>query len=834
MNSTLFRTRSWITKITGSITIVALLGVFIPTTAFAVTLTGFPVTFGTTSIASGITGWVTNGLASTDTYISGGTPRPGASTAQHARLRRSGTMTKTVSTVGYNTIVLKYYWNGDNDGDGNSDNLKVYWKKTSDASYILLNTHQLNSSPAIDDELWANAQVSVSLPVSADDTSIDIRFEGAANALDEEARVDDVSVEGSAIVVPTTATLTLQKTVIKNNGGTAGDTDWTLKATGTTTIQGTEGAEAITNATVTAGTYILSEAGGPSGYSAGNWECTGNATAVNENTLTIAVGEIVTCTITNDDIAPSLTLIKTVSGGEASPEDWSLTATETSAEDPIVVSGTTGVQSGEDFAAGTYSLSESGDVVDYNFDGWDCTGEGVQDGANITLEIGESAVCTVTNVYDPVVPGSITVVKNTIGGDGTFNFTGLGEVVGEGATPQFELITEGGTANDAFTDLVPGAYSIAEAPAEGWSATNATCTSNMKEDTFAPTAIALSEDEAVTCTFTNTKTTGTLTVKKIVINNNEETSSVSDFSFQIDGGDAIAFNESGENDITVSTGSHTITEVLNDAYTVSYDNCSVDMSPGGTATCTITNDDKPTTGTIVLVKNTIGGDGEFSFDTDIQEKVSTLTTGEGSGSLTFKDITPGTYSITEIPVDGWTLQSSTCSDESSPSSISLSRGETVVCTFTNTSTAPEKTEGERRIIAGGTEGNGPQGQVLGATTGPEGEVLGENACTPYLGSYIIPGKTNNSDDVTKLQKFLNKVLGISLPLDGTFAGETIAAVKKFQLMHKIEILRPWVGVTLPSEDHATGWVYKTTLRYINLTECPTLSIPPVAGTDLSL
>ena len=61
------------------------------------------------------------------------------------------------------------------------------------------------------------------------------------------------------------ATLTLVKTVTNDNGGTALPTDWTLAAAGPTPITGTTGSPAVTNATVNAGTYTLSESGGPSG-----------------------------------------------------------------------------------------------------------------------------------------------------------------------------------------------------------------------------------------------------------------------------------------------------------------------------------------------------------------------------------------------------------------------------------------------------------------------------------------------------------------------------------------------------------------------------------------
>ncbi|MEN9562603.1 MAG: hypothetical protein RIR73_847, partial [Chloroflexota bacterium] len=106
---------------------------------------------------------------------------------------------------------------------------------------------------------------------------------------------------------PASATLTLQKTVTNNNGGTAADAAWTLAAAGTTNISGVEGSAAVTNAVVTPGNYTLNESGGPAGYSTtGIWACSGftSGSQTDDDTLTLNAGDNVTCVITNDDISP--------------------------------------------------------------------------------------------------------------------------------------------------------------------------------------------------------------------------------------------------------------------------------------------------------------------------------------------------------------------------------------------------------------------------------------------------------------------------------------------------------------------------------------------------
>lgn len=116
-------------------------------------------------------------------------------------------------------------------------------------------------------------------------------------------------------------------------------------------------------------------------------------------------------------------------------------------------------------------------------------------------------------------------------------------------------------------------------------------------------------------------------------------------------------------------------------------------------------------------------------------------------------------------------------------------------------------------------GGGPLGQVLGASTG---EVLGES-CGLYLDKFIRFNRNNDAEQVKKLQQFLNKWLGLTLPLTGFYGPLTYEAVLQFQTQYASTILTPW-GLTSP-----TGIVYLTTLRQINMLECPALALelPPL-------
>ena len=118
---------------------------------------------------------------------------------------------------------------------------------------------------------------------------------------------------------------------------------------------------------------------------------------------------------------------------------------------------------------------------------------------------------------------------------------------------------------------------------------------------------------------------------------------------------------------------------------------------------------------------------------------------------------------------------------------------------------------------------GAPGTILGATN--QGQVLGAaTTCGPYLLTYIKFDAENNQGEVSKLQQFLNEVVGSTLPITGYYGVMTRDAVNKFQTTNSKEVLRPWIPHGHPSETEPTGYVYKTTKRWINMIKCPTLNL----------
>ena len=134
------------------------------------------------------------------------------------------------------------------------------------------------------------------------------------------------------------------------------------------------------------------------GYEAGAWGTDCDA----GGDVSVALGEHKTCTITNDDIAPQLTLTKVVindDGGSAGPDDFGL-----SVDGSGVTSGAT-----DTYLANTpLAIDETG-LTGYSF--VSISGDQVCPaalGGTVTLQPGDDVSCTITNDDEP---STLTLVK---------------------------------------------------------------------------------------------------------------------------------------------------------------------------------------------------------------------------------------------------------------------------------------------------------------------------------------------------------------------------------------------------------------------------------------
>lgn len=298
----------------------------------------------------------------------------------------------------------------------------------------------------------------------------------------------------------TPTTLTLVKVVVNDNGGnpaTSNPTQWNLFAVGDT-VDEFAGPGGVSGE-VAPGTYFIGEDGGPpDGYAPSPWVCSGFTTNGGSLTppdvLVIKEGENVTCTITNDDIAPTLKLIKVVSGGVAVPGDFTLSASATTSPasdfnfsdngDPEVATTTHTIR-----ANTFYIISESG-PSDYRQTGLACDVGNVVGSSTVNLDAGINATCTVTNTYTPgggPTTGTLTLQKTVVNDEG-----------GTASADEFQAMIDGSAvAWDTPATLSPGSYTASETTLAGYIA------GSWGGDCAADGTVVLAAGENKTCTILN-------------------------------------------------------------------------------------------------------------------------------------------------------------------------------------------------------------------------------------------------------------------------------------------------------------------------------------------
>lgn len=484
---------------------------------------------------------------------------------------------------------------------------------------------------------------------------------------------------------PTTATLTLVKQVTKDNGGVAEPTDWTLSADGPTDVSGVTGSGAITNAVVDPGTYNLSESG-PFGYSASAWACTGTGTIVDDDTITLAAGNNMTCTITNDDIAPFLTFIKEVIngfGGTALASAWTLFATG-----PTPLSGAGGVTSGPTFSASSYTLSETGGPSNYASSlGCVTNGGATTTSSTLALSVGDTATCIFRNSQKQ--PGVLHVIKNVIN-DNPEGYQG------SAIDSDFTMNVSGGNANPAsFSGDENGTDVTIDAGASFSVSETGEQTANYGMTLSGDCSGTMPEGGDLICTVTNNDnppTTGGLTVTKVVVNDNGGTKVVSDFPLMVDD-TAVTSGESNQ----FAEGSYTVSETGDSHYATTYSGAcdgtpNVTVTNGQSATCTITNDDIAPSLTLVKNVNNENG-GTATVDNWTLTAVGATTTISGAGGVASDEtLQAGAYTLSESDgPSGYEKGEWSCTDDDTEETVDVSEdqvtlglGDHVTCSITNT------------------------------------------------------------------------------------------------------------------------------------------------------
>lgn len=449
------------------------------------------------------------------------------------------------------------------------------------------------------------------------------------------------------------------KHVINDNGGTKAAGDFTTTITGVTTAVPTAaGVESpgVDNVLTTVGSYSVDE-GVHTGYTKTlSTGCSG----------TIALGETKTCTITNDDIAPTLKLVKVVTnnnGGNKNPVDWTLTATGTNGFSDLGNSTTFHAVN----AGVGYVLSES-TVPGYDAGSWSCD-VGNLSGSTVTLSLTQNATCTITNDDQAAHIIIIKQVTNDNGGTkvaGDFSGTISGVTV-SGGNAWTGTATPG--VNKTLTTV--GIYTVAENADSTYATTySADCTGT----------IALGETK--TCTVTNNDRAAHVVVIKHVINDNGGTKVTGDFMTTISGvttaiPTASGVESPGVDNVLTTVGSYSVNEGAHVGYdkTLSAD-CTGTIALGQTKTCTITNDDiQPKLTLTKIVTNDDGGNAVVS-DFPLFVNSTGVTSGVQNG------FNVGSYAASETNLAGYTAGSWT-GDCAANGTITLVAGDVKSCSINN-------------------------------------------------------------------------------------------------------------------------------------------------------
>lgn len=503
-----------------------------------------------------------------------------------------------------------------------------------------------------------------------------ISLNGSGGNQDRQLSADAVALPGN---------VTITKVVVNDNGGTKTVSDFPLFVGSTEVVSGVP-------TDFDAGTYTVSEIG-DSNYAAGQWG--GDCDPVTGE-LVVEEGLAYSCTITNDDIAPSLALTKVLAGGPAATTDFELVATG-----PTSISGDGTVSSDATFTAGVYTLTENDNYSgegEYQAGVWQCDA-GILNGNELTVGLGEDVSCSITNTYVPPKSAILHVVKNLVTDNGgveteadfSFNFDGA---------------VHGWDSGDTMTFVIPeanlGTYSVTEV-------IDTVVTDRYTVSYDNCTDIDLSYDGAEeTCTITNDDIAPELTVIKEVINDDgtiASSNTAADFTMVVTATNPSDNNFAGNATgvtITLNAGSYSVDEsdALGYNKTRSAD-CEGTIGIGESKTCTITNDDPDPTVTKVnfykVVENNYGGTavpGDFSFVVDDGNATTAVS---HAGSL---DLAVGNYTVSENDVFGYSLES--ISEFCTGGAFEITQdmlGKSYDCTFTNADIEPKLTV--TKVVKGG-------------------------------------------------------------------------------------------------------------------------------------
>ncbi len=325
--------------------------------------------------------------------------------------------------------------------------------------------------------------------------------------------------------------------------------------------------------------------------------------------------------------------------------------------------------------------------------------------ASFTAKDGEDILCTITNTKS----GSITIVKNAVANslqDFAFTATGTG-------VSNFTLDDDNGVVgadntnseSKVFNNLGAGTYTFTETAVNGWYLDSINCP-NITESQNLETrqvSLTITAGQNVTCTFEN-RQLGQIKVTKQTDPNGDPTS----FAIAASPSGGVVGNASQNivDDQTVTYvvkhGTYAVNETVPAGWSMTSNTCSSMVIDGNTPkdqqgiptrTCLINN---TKLSTLTIIKDAVPNSAQdFIFSTTGTGLSGFILDDDAdavrSNQQEFSGLMPGSYSVTEQTTTGWSLTGLACTGtgadydtDDNLLSVTLTAGQNITCTFTNT------------------------------------------------------------------------------------------------------------------------------------------------------
>ncbi len=445
-------------------------------------------------------------------------------------------------------------------------------------------------------------------------------------------------------------------------------------------LTGAAGASPLTTGanTVTAGTYYVSEAGSLTNYTS-SLDCTDNGSPITpgpNNSVQVTTDHTVVCTFTNTRNTGTIELKKIWVG---TPGQTTLNI-GTSANSFDIANQATGINGAAPLTTGTktvptgtYYVSETGGLANYSAS-LACTDNGTPvtpTNNSVTVSAGHAVICTFTNTRDT---GNLIIHKNVVAPDGVTNVTDTHgftvNVSGNGSG----TIAEG---TDASFNLPTGTYTVTENLDANYSFVKFSADANSIPTDGAQ--VTVTKGTTTELTVTNAQKYGTISGHKFedlngngIWDNGEP--ALQGWTMTLSNGATATTNAAGVYTFSnVVPGTYSVTEEDRTGWTHTTTNPLTGIVIGSNGTSTNNNFGNFQNISITGCK-VIDQDGSLDSTKDQTPKagwnitlsknghsVDTQATGE-NGCATWSNLGPGSYSVSEATVAGYSALGATSHD----------------------------------------------------------------------------------------------------------------------------------------------------------------------------